>query len=63
MKLEQLMGQYFRLKQELSTAYATYPWHSARINRLANDLARTEQEIAVQRAHGESVPSELRNVA
>ena len=45
MELEQLMGRYFRLKQELSLAYKTQPWHSGRIDRLADDLAATEREI------------------
>ena len=48
MELEQLMGRYFRLKQELSLAYKAQPWHSARIDRLADDLAATEREIAAQ---------------
>lgn len=46
MHLEQLMGRYFRLKQELSLAYRQQPWHGARIDRLADDLAATEREIA-----------------
>lgn len=46
MDLEQLMGRYFRLKQELSIAYRAKPWHSGRIDRLADDLAATEREIA-----------------
>lgn len=46
MHLEQLMGRYFRLKQELSVAYRQQPWHSARIDRLADDLSATEREIA-----------------
>ena len=46
MDLEQLMGRYFRLKQELSIAYRAQPWHSAKIDRLADDLAATEREIA-----------------
>lgn len=48
MKLEQLMGRYFRLKQELSIAYRAQPWHSARIDRLADELAATEREIAAR---------------
>ena len=39
MDLEQLMGRYFRLQQELSLAYRERPWHSARVDRLADDLA------------------------
>lgn len=46
MDLEQLMGRYFRLKQELSIAYRAQPWNSARVDRLADDLAATEREIA-----------------
>ncbi len=46
MHLEQLMGRYFRLKQELAIAYNAQPWQSRRIDRLANELAATEREIA-----------------
>lgn len=46
MDLEPLMVRYFRLKQELSIAYRAQPWHSGRIDRLADDLAATEREIA-----------------
>jgi len=46
MRLEQLMGRYFRLKQELVVAYREQPWHGARIDRLADDLSATEREIA-----------------
>jgi hypothetical protein len=48
MTLDQLMGRYFRLKQELEIAYAEKLWHSQRIDRLANDLAITEREIALR---------------
>lgn len=49
MELEPLMGRYFRLRQELAIAYRSRPWQSARIDRLAEDLAATEREIgAVQ---------------
>ena len=46
MMIEQLMGRYLRLKQDLEIAYKAQPWHTARINRLANDIARTELELA-----------------
>jgi hypothetical protein len=49
MNLEQLMGRYFRLKQELAIAYQALPWQSWRIDRLANELANTEREIAAFR--------------
>ncbi|HWH81552.1 MAG TPA: hypothetical protein VNU71_04880 [Burkholderiaceae bacterium] len=48
MSIEQLMGRYFRLQQELSIAYNARPWHSTRIDRLAGELAATEREIASQ---------------
>ncbi|MGK2899504.1 MAG: hypothetical protein ACSLE9_12595 [Burkholderiaceae bacterium] len=48
MDLDQLMGRYFRLKQELSIAYKTQPWHSGRIDRLADEIAATEREIAAR---------------
>jgi hypothetical protein len=46
MMIEQLMVRYLRLKQDLEIAYKAQPWHSARINRLADDIARTERELA-----------------
>ena len=51
MELEQLMGRYRRLKQELAAAYKTQPWHGARIDRLADDLAAAEREITALQAH------------
>lgn len=54
MELEPLMGRYFRLKQELTIAYRAQPWHSARIDRLADDLAATEREIGALQAARES---------
>lgn len=46
MGIEQLMGRYLSLRQDLEIAYNAQPWHSARIDRLTNDIARTEQELA-----------------
>jgi hypothetical protein len=54
MNLEQLMGRYFRLKQELSIAYRQQPWQSNRIDRLADDLASTEREISALQAAGDT---------
>ena len=48
MGIEQLMGRYFRLQQELARAYNARPWQSTRIDRLAGELAATEREIASQ---------------
>jgi bifunctional DNA-binding transcriptional regulator/antitoxin component of YhaV-PrlF toxin-antitoxin module len=50
MNLEQLMGRYSRLQQELSTAYSTRPWQSDQIDRLTNEIASTEREIAALQA-------------
>jgi len=57
MNLEQLMGRYFRLKQELSMAYSAHPWQTGRIDRLTTELASTERDIvaresAVPRSEG-----------
>jgi hypothetical protein len=57
MNLDQLMGRYFRLKQELSIAYRQQPWQSNRIDRLADDLASTEREIAALQAARDRRPS------
>jgi hypothetical protein len=46
MNIQQLIGRYLRLKQDLEIAYRTHPWQSAHINRLANDISRTEFELA-----------------
>ncbi len=46
MSIEQLMGRYLRLKQDLEIAYRAQPWRGGLINRLANDIARTERELA-----------------
>lgn len=46
MDQEQLMGRFVRLKHELSAAYSAQPWHSRRIDRIADDLAETERQIA-----------------
>ncbi len=52
MSLEQLMGRYFRLKQELAIVRQSHPWQSGLISRLANELAAVEREIiASQPSH------------
>jgi hypothetical protein len=50
MTTEQLTGRYLRLKQELAAAYREQPWQSAQIDRLANDLADTERQLAERHA-------------
>jgi hypothetical protein len=46
MDIEQLAVRYFQLKQDLSIAYNSQPWNSRIVDRLADEIARTEQEIA-----------------
>lgn len=60
MNLEQLLGRYDRLKQELSVAYKARPWHSNCIDRLANDIAVAEREIAELQTDICLVPLRLR---
>jgi hypothetical protein len=45
MALDQSMGRYFRLQQELATACRAQPRHDRRIDRLAIDLAGAAREI------------------
>lgn len=63
MDIEQLMGRYFRLKQELSIAYRAQPWQSGKIDRLADDLAATEREIAALQPVDEQFDDALLSVA
>jgi len=44
--LEQLMGRYFRLKQELAAADRIQAGQGGRLDRLADDLAATARAIA-----------------
>ena len=43
--LEQLTGRYRRLKDELASAYGEQPWPTGRIDRLAQDISKTEREM------------------
>mgnify|MGYP001569909422 CR=1 FL=1 len=63
MNLEQLMGRYFRLKQELAIVRKSQPWQSGLISRLASDVAAVEREIEACRPHDAPSPPELRRVA
>jgi len=64
MNLEQLMGRYFRLQQELSIAYRQQPWQHTRIDRLADDLSSTERDIAaLQAGRARSNPQPQRTAA
>ncbi|MEP6875662.1 MAG: hypothetical protein ABI887_14985 [Burkholderiales bacterium] len=63
MNIEQLMSRYLRLKQDLEIAYRAQPWHSALIDRLANDLARTELELASGEHVARSASSQQQQLA
>ena len=52
MTIEELMVRYLRLRQDLEIAYDARPWQSARVDRLANDIARTERELASRKYLG-----------
>ena len=62
--LDQLMGRYLRLKRELSAAYLARPWNSAQIDRLVEQIADAERQIATKTGRagpfGESVPGFVR---
>ena len=46
MNIEQLTGRYFRLRQELAVADASVPRNTGLIDRLADEIAATEREMA-----------------
>lgn len=50
MSLEQLIGRYLRLKQELAAEYAQSPLHVRHIARLSREIATTEHAIRAVRA-------------
>ena len=55
MDIEKLAVRYFQLKQDLSIAYNAQPWNSRIVDHLANEIARTEQEIAALKPEGVQV--------
>jgi hypothetical protein len=55
MDIEKLAVRYFQLKQDLSIAYNSQPWNSRIVDHLANEIARTEQEIAALKPEGVQV--------
>lgn len=57
MNIEQMMGRYQRLRQELSIAYNQQPWQSGRIDRLTLELAQVEREIAARQYEVPHVPN------
>lgn len=64
MNLEQLIGRYLRLKEELSVAYSALPWNVKRIDRLAREIASTEHAIrALRSATPQASADEFRHAA
>ena len=68
MNLEQLIGRYLRLKEELGIAYSAVPWNVRRIDRLAREIAATEHAIRALRASTQpdlssAVRSDIRHAA
>jgi hypothetical protein len=49
MSVQQLMGRYFSLRQELEIAYRAKPWRTAMIDRLTNELSTLERSLAQMR--------------
>ena len=50
MNLEQLIGRYLRLKQELAAEYGKGTLHARHIERLGREIATTEHAIRALRS-------------
>ena len=46
MTIDQLSGRYFRLQKELAAAYGSLPWDTGHIDRLTDELASIERDLA-----------------
>ena len=46
MQYQQLWGRYDRLRRELEIEFRASSWNTGRIDRLADDLAKTELKLA-----------------
>jgi cell division protein FtsB len=55
MDIEKLALRYLRLRQDLSIAYNSRPWNRATVDRLANEIARIEREIAALRSTDQEI--------
>ena len=55
MNIEKLAVRYFQLKQDLSIAYNSRPWNRAVVDRLADEIARTEREIAALKTEDQRI--------
>ena len=50
MSIDQLIGRYFRLQQELAAASGSLPWNTGHIDRLTDELSTTERELSAAAA-------------
>ena len=46
MSVDEMLGTYLRLRQELSDAYAAPRLNESHLNRLAEDISKLEQALA-----------------
>jgi SMC interacting uncharacterized protein involved in chromosome segregation len=63
MSLEQLMGRYFRLTQELAIARKAQPWQTGLMARLAKELMLVEREITALRSPRQPLPNAMPHAA
>ena len=56
MSVDQLFGKYRRLKKDLSVAYSQPQWNAALVDRLVDEIALVEREIAMRAPPGLMVP-------
>ena len=63
MSVEQLMGRYFRLTQELAIVRNAQPWQAGLIARLQRELALVEHDIAASRPPRQPLPNAMGHAA
>ncbi len=63
MNVEQLIGRCSRLKQELLIAYGASPPNDGRIERLSDELAAAEREMAAVLDSYQDANGQLKNAA
>lgn len=56
MTMDQLFGKYRRLKGDLSAAYSQPKWNAALVDRIVDEIAAVERELAMRAPPGTSVP-------
>ena len=56
MSVDHLFGKYRRLKKDLSVAYSQPQWNAALVDRLVDEIALVEREIAMRAPPAVTVP-------